>query len=205
MNRNRHWQQQGWVDDPATFQQPGEKRAQTPGKAGAFPAQPRQGKTSSAIPCALPAAFHTKAQLLVTGESPKACRDRDAPLETSHQAEGQHGWGLNTILCLAREDLGAPEEARHKLATGLAVPPRGVVPEPGSSLAWRHPLPSSGDKELELGGPRQDLGFLGQSGLESWPGGNSSLFRSTRSRMVLLPGSSQPSAEGITACESRPW
>lgn len=131
----------------------------------------RQGRTSSAIACAFPAAFQMKAQLLVTGESPKACRDRDVPLQTSRQAEGQRRWGLSMILCLVREDLSSPWEAQHRLATGLAVPPRGTAPEPGSGLAWRHPLPLSGDKELKPGGPQQDLGLLGWSRLESQPGG----------------------------------
>lgn len=54
-------------------------------------------------------------------------------------------------------------------ATGLAVLPHSTAPEPGSSLAWRHPLPSSGDKESKPGGPQQGSGLLGQSRPESRP------------------------------------
>lgn len=80
----------------------------------------RQGRTNSAIACVLPAAFQMKAQLLVTGKSPKARRDRDIPLQTSSQAEGQRRWGLSMILCLAREELSTPWEAWHRLLVWLS-------------------------------------------------------------------------------------
>lgn len=82
----------------------------------------RQGRTNSAIACVLPAAFQMKAQLLVTGKSPKARRDRDIPLQTSSQAEGQCRWGLSMILCLAREELSTPWEAWHRLLVWLSYP-----------------------------------------------------------------------------------
>lgn len=56
-------------------------------------------------------------------------------------------------------------------ATGLAVLPHSTAPEPGSSLAWRHALPSSGDKESKPGGPQQGSGLPRQSRLESQPRG----------------------------------
>lgn len=222
MNENRHWHK-GGVDDPACdcgsvarsgaqretgLRPPGKlehsQHSQRVGRAAGEEGQPaRQGRTSSAIACALPAAFQMKVQLLVTAESPKACRDRDVPL----QRDGADG-GLSTILCLVRKDLSAPWEARHRLATGLAVPPRGTVPEPGSSLAWRHPLPLSGDKESKPGGPQQDLGLLRRSRLgEQLALWEAQPHPSTRPGTLLkspteLPAGSQP--EGVTSCESRP-
>lgn len=47
-------------------------------------------------------------------------------------------------------------------AISLAVPPCSVATEPGFSLAWRHLLPLSGDKELKPGGSWKGSGLLGK-------------------------------------------
>lgn len=214
------------------FQQPREKQGSDPQESWSIPSTAEgldvlparkrhlgdkegraQPATSTAVADALLATFQRKARLLLTGESPKACRDGDVPLQASRQAEGQHRWGLSVILCLAREDLSAPQEAWHRLATGLAVPPRGKAPEPGSSLAWRHPLPLSGDKELKPGRPQQVSGLLRWSRLENRPraiAGSSGEGSATSQREAgdgrgsrRAPQSSR-SAEGVTSCESRP-
>lgn len=165
------------------FQQPGEKRGSDPQETRSVSSTAKgldgllarkcslRGKEGqTAIACVLPAAFLNEGSALGHWKVPKS-----TPRQRYSTADIQPSRGTAQVG-FKYDFVSGEGRSKHSLggmaqATGLAVLPHSTAPEPGSSLAWRHPLPSSGDKESKLGGPQQGSGLPGQSRVESQPRG----------------------------------